>query len=98
APWGCVRRHDITWGRISRASVEAVAVAEIVRDGLGVLVLHLLDVRQKGDTMLHYALVFLVVALIAGFLGFGSVAFASAAIAKVCFFVFLVLFVVSLIS
>jgi uncharacterized membrane protein YtjA (UPF0391 family) len=40
--------------------------------------------------MLYYALVFLVIALIAGVLGFGGVAFASAAIAKICFFVFLV--------
>ena len=47
--------------------------------------------------MLYYALVFLVVALIAGVLGFGGVAFASAEIAKICFFVFLILFVVSLI-
>jgi uncharacterized membrane protein YtjA (UPF0391 family) len=39
--------------------------------------------------MLYYALVFLVVALIAGFLGFGGVAFAAAGIAKILFFVFL---------
>jgi len=53
---------------------------------------------RKEVAMLYYALVFLVVALIAGVLGFGGVAFASAEIAKICFFVFLVLFVVSLIS
>ena len=32
--------------------------------------------------MLYYSLVFLVIAIMAGFLGFGGVAFASAAIAK----------------
>ena len=48
--------------------------------------------------MLHYALVFLVVALIAGVLGFGFVAGTAAWIAKVCFVVFLVLFIVSFIS
>jgi len=48
--------------------------------------------------MLYYALVFLVVALIAGLLGFGVVAFAAAEIARICFFIFLVLFLVSLIS
>lgn len=46
--------------------------------------------------MLHWALVFLVVALIAAALGFGTLAGAAAGIAKICFFVFLVLFVVSL--
>ncbi len=47
--------------------------------------------------MLYYALVFFVVALIAGVLGFGGVAIASAAIAKICFYVFLILFLVSLV-
>jgi len=48
--------------------------------------------------MLYYALVFLVIALFAGILGFGVVAFAAAEIARVCFFIFLVLFLVSLLS
>ena len=47
--------------------------------------------------MLYYALLFLVVALIAGFLGFGGIAFAAAGIAKILFFVFLVVFIVTLI-
>jgi uncharacterized membrane protein YtjA (UPF0391 family) len=47
--------------------------------------------------MLGWALTFLVVALIAGVLGFTTVAGASIAIAKILFFVFLVLFVVSLV-
>jgi uncharacterized membrane protein YtjA (UPF0391 family) len=48
--------------------------------------------------MLYYALMFLLVALIAGALGFGVVAFAAAEIARIVFFIFLVLFVVSLVS
>jgi uncharacterized membrane protein YtjA (UPF0391 family) len=48
--------------------------------------------------MLHYTIVFLIVALIAAVLGFGVVAGTAALIAKFCFVVFLVLFVVSLIS
>lgn len=48
--------------------------------------------------MLYYALMFLLVALIAGALGFGVVAFAAAEIARVVFFIFLVLFVVGLVS
>lgn len=47
--------------------------------------------------MLYYTLIFLVVALIAGALGFGGVASASAGIARILFGVFLVLFVVSLV-
>ena len=48
--------------------------------------------------MLYYALVFLLVALVAGALGFGMVAFAAAEMARVLFFIFLVLFLVSLFS
>ncbi|MDP3852823.1 DUF1328 domain-containing protein [Phenylobacterium sp.] len=47
--------------------------------------------------MLGWALTFLVVALIAGLLGFTSIAGAAMGIAKIMFFVFLVLFVVSLV-
>lgn len=48
--------------------------------------------------MLHWALVFLVIALIAGVFGFTGVYIAAAGIAKILFFVFLVLFVVSLLT
>jgi len=46
--------------------------------------------------MLSWALTFLVIALIAGVLGFGVVAGTAASIAKILFVVFLVLFVVGL--
>jgi len=52
--------------------------------------------NPRRAAMLHYALVFLVVALIAAALGFGGLAGAAAGIAKILFFVFLVLFVASL--
>jgi uncharacterized membrane protein YtjA (UPF0391 family) len=48
--------------------------------------------------MLSWAIMFLIIALIAGVLGFGVVAGTAAWIAKVCFVVFLVLFLVSLLS
>jgi uncharacterized membrane protein YtjA (UPF0391 family) len=48
--------------------------------------------------MLHYALVFFVVALIAAVFGFGGIAVGAAEIAKILFFIFLVLFVVSLVA
>jgi len=47
--------------------------------------------------MLYYALVFLVIAIVAGLLGFGAIAFAAAGIAKILFFLFLILFLVSFI-
>jgi uncharacterized membrane protein YtjA (UPF0391 family) len=50
----------------------------------------------KEEKMLSWALIFLVVALIAALLGFGGIASASAGIAKVLFVIFLVLFLVSL--
>jgi uncharacterized membrane protein YtjA (UPF0391 family) len=48
--------------------------------------------------MLRWALTFLVVALIAALFGFTNVAGTSMVAAKILFFVFLVLFVVSLIA
>ena len=47
--------------------------------------------------MLYYALVFLLIALVAGALGFGFIAFAAAGIAKICFFLFLVMFIATLV-
>ncbi len=47
--------------------------------------------------MLYWALLFFVVAIVAAIFGFGGIASASAGIAQVLFFIFLVLFVVTLI-
>src|SRR2546423_858610 len=47
--------------------------------------------------MLGWAVVFLIIALVAAVLGFGGIAAASAGIAKGLFFIFLLLFVISLI-
>ncbi|AMV35941.1 DUF1328 domain-containing protein [Planctomyces sp. SH-PL62] len=47
--------------------------------------------------MLRWAIVFFVLALIAGFLGFGGMQSDLAGIAKILVFVFLVLFVVALV-
>ena len=48
--------------------------------------------------MLGWALTFLVVALIAAVFGFGGIASASAGIAQILFFVFLLLFVIALVA
>jgi len=48
--------------------------------------------------MLRWALGFFVIALVAALLGFTGLAVASAGIAKIIFFIFLILFVVSLLG
>jgi len=48
--------------------------------------------------MLYYSWVFLVIALIAALFGFGLIASAAASFAKVLFFIFLVLFLVSILT
>ena len=48
--------------------------------------------------MLHYAVIFFIVALIAAVFGFGGIAAGAIEIAKILFFIFLVLFVVSLVA
>ena len=48
--------------------------------------------------MLNWALMFLVVALLAAVFGFTGIAVAAAGVAKILFFLFLVLFLVSLIA
>jgi uncharacterized membrane protein YtjA (UPF0391 family) len=50
----------------------------------------------EDKTMLYWAAVFFVIALAAAFFGFGGIAASAAGIAKILFFVFLVLAVVSL--
>ncbi|MBD64892.1 MAG: DUF1328 domain-containing protein [Halobacteriovoraceae bacterium] len=47
--------------------------------------------------MLYWAVIFFIVALIAGVFGFGGVAAASAGIAQILFYIFLVGFVVSIV-
>lgn len=51
---------------------------------------------RKEIHMLSWSVFFLIVALIAAFLGFSSIAGAAAGIAKILFGVFLVLFLASL--
>jgi uncharacterized membrane protein YtjA (UPF0391 family) len=47
--------------------------------------------------MLYWAVVFLVIAIIAGLFGFGGIAEASAGIAQILFFIFLILLIVALV-
>ena len=54
--------------------------------------------RVGEGQMLHYAVVFFIIALIAAVFGFGGIAAGAVGIAKVLFFVFLILAAVSLIA
>jgi uncharacterized membrane protein YtjA (UPF0391 family) len=52
---------------------------------------------KRRIPMLYWAVVFLVIAIIAGLFGFGGIAEASAGIAQILFFIFLVLLIVALV-
>lgn len=48
--------------------------------------------------MLRWALIFLIVSLVAGLLGFGGISAAAAGIAKVLFYIFISLFLIALVA
>jgi uncharacterized membrane protein YtjA (UPF0391 family) len=52
---------------------------------------------ETEDPMLYWAVVFLVIAIIAGLFGFGGIAEASVGIAQILFFIFLVLLIATLV-
>ncbi len=52
-------------------------------------------VIESERTMLSWMITFLLISLLAALLGFGALAGTAAFAAKICFFVFLVLFIVS---
>jgi len=59
---------------------------------------HLQYVGRSKVKMLYYTLIFLLIAVVAGILGFWAVAGVAAVIAKTLFFIFLVVFIISLLS
>jgi uncharacterized membrane protein YtjA (UPF0391 family) len=48
--------------------------------------------------MLYYAVVFFVISLVAAILGFGGIAAGAGSIAQILFYIFLVLFLITLIG
>ena len=48
--------------------------------------------------MLRWAIAFFIIAIVAAIFGFGGIALAAAGIAKILFFIFLVLFLVALLG
>lgn len=53
--------------------------------------------QRKGQNMLSWALLFFVIAIVAAVFGFGGLAGTASWIAQLLFFIFLVLFIVSLV-
>jgi uncharacterized membrane protein YtjA (UPF0391 family) len=57
------------------------------------------DLDEPEDSiMLRWALIFFVVALMAAVLGFTGIALAAAGVAKILFYIFVILFVLSLLG
>jgi uncharacterized membrane protein YtjA (UPF0391 family) len=54
--------------------------------------------RPQGGTMLRWAVIFFVVALIAAAFGFLGIAAAAVGIARILFYIFLILFLISLVG
>lgn len=52
----------------------------------------------KSYTMLRWALIFFIIAIVAAVFGFGGIAAGAVSIARILFFIFIVLFLISLIS
>lgn len=48
--------------------------------------------------MLRWSVIFLIIAMVAGVFGFTSIYVAAASIAKLLFFIFLILFIISLVT
>lgn len=53
---------------------------------------------EEEKLMLRWAIAFFIIALVAAIFGFGGIAVAAAGIAKILFFIFLVLFLVALLG
>jgi uncharacterized membrane protein YtjA (UPF0391 family) len=91
---------------MSEAIVHGFAAELIVRPAfrtyMAVDVQHacaaLLRGQSEDQSMLRWALFFLVIAIIAAIFGFGGIASAAVGIAKVLFFIFVVIFIVLLVA
>jgi uncharacterized membrane protein YtjA (UPF0391 family) len=86
------------WACTYAASADTPA-STFSRYGNDALRRHRVSVSNIAErSMLHYAVIFFVIALIAAVFGFAGIAAGAAGIAKILFFVFLILAVVSFIA
>jgi len=87
-----------TADRVSAVRHASAAASDVRSQGLRSRSPHNADATGEHGgriQMLHYAIVFFIIAIVAAILGFGGIAAGAAGIAKVLFFVFLVLAVLT---
>jgi uncharacterized membrane protein YtjA (UPF0391 family) len=53
---------------------------------------------KENQIMLYWAIMFFIIAIVAGLFGFGGIASGAASIAQILFFLFVVLFLVSIVA
>jgi uncharacterized membrane protein YtjA (UPF0391 family) len=86
-------RHFAAWNLRSRAGLFLQSMRDNPVVDIGRAIERATD--NRGRVMLSWVVTFLVVALIAGILGFGGIAGVSIEIAKAIFFIAIILFLVS---
>jgi uncharacterized membrane protein YtjA (UPF0391 family) len=92
SPHGCISRAATTPCAL-RSPGNVRASGSVARDASAMVA----RPRMTETCMLYWAVVFLIIAIIAGIFGFGGIAAASAGIAKILFFIFIAVFLVTLI-
>jgi uncharacterized membrane protein YtjA (UPF0391 family) len=94
------RTEKGTWGTsgIQRRGQKPLTIGEAEQAACAIQATVWLGKYRLEVMMLRWALGFFVIALIAAVLGFGGIAVAAAGIAKIIFYIFLALFIVSLIG
>ena len=87
------------WSCAYAASRPQPCIYASAHNGNDALRRHRVSVSINAEkSMLHYAVIFFVIALIAAVFGFAGIAAGAAGIAKILFFVFLILAIVSFIA
>ncbi len=72
-------------------------VLYLIYSTISLNIFHTLVFTLNFNVMLRWSVIFLIVAIIAAVFGFGGIAAGAAEIAKILFYLFLVLFIISLI-
>jgi uncharacterized membrane protein YtjA (UPF0391 family) len=65
---------------------------------IGIYLDRLIIIHLKPYAMLRWTVIFLVIAIIAAIFGFGNIAAGATDIARILFFIFIILFILSLIK
>jgi len=82
--------------RYSKFEIHTINLRRCYNRGFRQLFIMQMQIKKEAR-MLSWTVTFLIIALVAAFFGFGGIAGTAVEIAKVLFFVFLVLFIISLV-